>query len=196
MRFPVIVLGAGGHARVLVDTLRFSKVNVLGAADPSSKIKGFPVPLVGTDEDLIKKYKPDEIYLVNGVAGTHVSPLRQEIYRRFKQEGFKFLSVAHPSAVIAEDVTLCEGTQVMAGAVIQAGTVIGENSIINTRASVDHDCRVGAHVHVAPGAILCGGVTVEDSCHIGAGAILIQGARVQARQFVKAGERIQGEFYR
>ncbi|MBI3315523.1 MAG: acetyltransferase [Candidatus Omnitrophica bacterium] len=193
---PVVLIGAGGHAKVLVDALRLLKINVVGAADLHLGIQGFSVPLIGKDEDVIKKYKPGEIYLVNGVAGTRVSPLRQRVYERFKKRKFKFLSVIHPSAVIAKDVKIGEGAQVMAGAVIQTGSLIGENSIINTRASVDHDCHVGAHVHIAPGAILCGGVRVGDGCHVGAGAILIQNARIREKQFIKAGERVQGEFHR
>jgi len=75
----------------------------------------------------------------------------------------------------------------MAGVVIQPGCAIGENSIINTRAGVDHDCRIGHDVHVAPGATLCGTVTVEDGAFIGAGATVIQGLRVGARAVVECG---------
>ena len=75
----------------------------------------------------------------------------------------------------------------MAGVVIQPGCAIGENSILNTSVGVDHDCQIGRDVHVAPGATLCGTVTVDDGAFIGAGATVIQGLRIGARAMVGAG---------
>ena len=190
---PVIVLGAGGHARVLLDALRQLKVEVIGATDiaPAQVDDGkLGVPLLGTD-DKVKDFQPGEIELVNGLGTTGVSPHREDLFRRFKQLGFSFRSVIHPSAVIAENVVLHEGVQIMAGAVLQTGSVIEENVIVNTRASVDHDAHVEAHSHVAPGAILCGDVSVGRGCHIGAGAVLVQGAKVKAQVLVKAGSLVK-----
>jgi len=75
----------------------------------------------------------------------------------------------------------------MAGAVVQAGCVIGSNTIINTRASVDHDSKIGAHVHVAPGVVLSGGVTIYDEAHLGTGAVVIQGVTIGRASVVGAG---------
>jgi UDP-perosamine 4-acetyltransferase len=82
---------------------------------------------------------------------------------------------------------LGEGVQIMAGTVVQPGSKIGDNTILNTRSSVDHDCEIGAHVHIAPGVTLSGGVRVHDDAHIGAGAVLIQGVEVGASSLVAAG---------
>jgi acyl-[acyl carrier protein]--UDP-N-acetylglucosamine O-acyltransferase len=75
----------------------------------------------------------------------------------------------------------------MAGAVIQPGTYIGENSIVNTSVSVDHDCIIGQHVHIAPGSTVCGGVRIEDNVYIGSGAVIVQGVRIAPYIFIKAG---------
>ena len=73
-----------------------------------------------------------------------------------------------------------------------AGSIVGANVIVNTRASLDHECWIGDHVHLAPGVVLSGMVTVEEGAHIGTGAILIQGVRVGARALVPAGAIVLG----
>lgn len=168
---PVILLGAGGHARVLLDTLRLRKIKVLG--------------LVENDEEAFK-HSPSKVLLVNGVGSVRADARREAIFNRFKERGYSFLTVVHPSAVVAKDAELGEGAQVMAGAVIQTGSVIGKNSIVNTRASVDHDARIGAHVHLAPGAVLSGEVTVGDNSHLGTGAVVVNGIKIGAGVFVAA----------
>lgn len=78
----------------------------------------------------------------------------------------------------------------MAGAVIQPDVTIGANVLINTRASVDHDCRIGDHAHLAPGTTLCGGVCVGHTTHIGAGATVIQGVQIGNRCLIGAGSLV------
>jgi UDP-perosamine 4-acetyltransferase len=80
-----------------------------------------------------------------------------------------------------------EGVQVMAGAIVQPGVRVGANSVLNSRSSVDHDCVIGSHVHVAPGAVLCGSVVVGDHAFVGAGATVIQGVHIGAGAVIGAG---------
>ena len=184
---PIIVLGAGGHAKVLIDALLLGRATVLGVVAPESGrqvIAGLPA--LGGDE-VVASYGARAVRLVNGVGSVARPARRREIYERFKSQGYVFQSVIHPSAIIARDVELGEGTQVMAGAVIQAGSRIGANSIINTRASVDHDCHIGAHVHVAPGVTLCGGVCIEEGAHLGSGSTVVQGVSIGSGCLVGAG---------
>ena len=79
----------------------------------------------------------------------------------------------------------------MAGAILQSGSVIGDNVIVNTNASVDHDCRIGQHVHLAPGVVVCGNVCVEELGHVGAGAKILQSVRVGAHALVSAGTLVK-----
>ena len=188
MKKPVILLGAGGHARVLLDVLRLQGIKILGLTDanPSKADKTeLKIPVLGDDEAILN-YRPEEVFLVNGIGSTDVDSKRAELFKRFKTKSYTFVSVVHPSAIIARDVVLGEGVQIMAGAVIQTGARIGDNTIINTRAAIDHDCEIGSSVHIAPGVTLSGGITVGDGTHIGTGAVIVQNRRIGRNCFVKA----------
>jgi len=189
MTAPLLIIGAGGHAKVLVEALLASSAVIAGVVDADPAMAGqalLGVPVLG-DDKFVQEFPPDEIRLVNGLGSVGLPVRRKELFERFKTLGYSFAKVVHPSAVIASDVELGEGAQIMAGAVIQPGSRIGSNVIVNTRASVDHDCRIGEHVHLAPGVTLSGGVRIGDSSHIGTGATLIQGINTGARCLVAAG---------
>ncbi|MGE5607178.1 MAG: acetyltransferase [Bacteroidota bacterium] len=187
MNFPVIVLGAGGHAKVLIDILRLRNISILGVVCPKSNDEyGLNIPWLGEDEILVN-YLNQSIRLVNGIGSVKATLKRREIFEKYKKLGFNFSSVIHPSAVIAADVKLGEGVQIMAGAVLQTGSQIGENTIINTKVSVDHDCIIGAHVHLSPGVTLSGNVYIGNGTHVGTGANIIQGIKIGEGSLVGAG---------
>lgn len=186
---PIIVLGAGGHARVLIDALLASSAVIAGIVDPDPSLVGttiLGVKVLGGD-GIVDGFPPAGVWLVNGLGSVGVPVKRQALFARFKLAGYSFATVVHPSAVIAADVELGEGVQVMAGAVIQTGCRIGSNCIINTRASVDHDCIIGDHVHIAPGVTMSGGVQAGRGSHIGTGVTIIQGASIGSDCLVAAG---------
>ena len=192
MSIPVIVLGAGGHARVLIDTLLTTDINVVGITsinpkDINKELNGINV--IGDDE-VISRYSPESVHLVNGIGSTGEIEKRKELFDYFKERGYSFASVIHPSAVISPDVQLNEGVQVMAGTVIQTGSKIKKNTIINTKVSVDHDCIIGSHVHLAPGVTISGGVQVADDVLIGAGTTIIQGVRIGKKCSIGAGSLV------
>ena len=185
----IVILGAGGHAKVLIDMLRVSGRSVRAILDPDPAKHGHAVlgvPVKGS-EMLLAEWKASEIQLVNGLGSVKSTEARRRLFESLKARGYEFATVVHPSAVVAAEVTLEEGVQLFAGTVIQPGTVVGENTIVNTRASVDHDCRIGAHVQIAPGCTLSGGIVVEEDVHIGTGASIIQGVRVGRGAVIGAG---------
>jgi UDP-perosamine 4-acetyltransferase len=189
MSLPLIVLGAGGHARVLVDALLGAGLPVRGLTDADPAKTGSAVlglPVLGGDEEVLA-LAPEAVLLVNGIGSVRVSASRRKLFEDFKKRGYFFERVIHPSAIVAPDAVLAEGAQIMAGAVLQTGCRIGENAIINTRAAVDHDCVIGSHVHISPGVTLCGNVEVGEGSHIGAGATVIQGVRIGRNCMVAAG---------
>lgn len=189
MSLPVIILGAGGHAKVLIDALLSASAVIAGIVAPDPALAGtniLGVPVLGGD-DVVNEYPPSEIQLINGLGSVGLPVNRQQIFEKFKGMGYKFATVIHPSAVLASGVVLGEGAQVMAGVVIQPGSHTGINSIINTRASVDHDCTIGDHVHIAPGVTISGGVTVGTCSHVGTGATVIQGISIGNGCLVAAG---------
>lgn len=188
MKKPVIILGAGGHARVLLETLSALGVSVPAIADvsPTSGPGWGAIPII-LESDLVSKFSFKSVLLANGVGSVSSMAARRVVFERHKLQGFTFADIIHPFSYVAGSARLGEGIQVMAGAVIQAGAVVEANTIVNTRASVDHDCHVGAHSHLAPGVTLSGGVRVGNEVHIGTGASLIQGVVVGDRAFIAAG---------
>lgn len=191
-KLPVLVLGAGGHAKVVIDALQAAGADILGAvdADPTTDGKNIlGVDILGTDAVALD-HSPDAVSLVNGVGSTTASSPRQDLYRRFVDAGYAFATVIHPSAVIGGEVEKADAVQIMAGAVIQPGCRIGANAIINTRASIDHDCVIGDHVHIAPGVVLGGGIAVGSGSHIGAGSCIIQNVHIGENVLIAVGAAV------
>ena len=189
LNYPVIILGAGGHAKVLIDALLLRSVELLGITDADAGKKGHTllgVPVLGGDAEVMK-HPAEAIRLVNGVGSVRVNPLRRQLFEQFAGKGYRFASVAHPSAIIATDVALSEGTQIMAGAVVQTGCHIGTNALINTGSIVDHDCHIGNHAHISPGVTLSGGIRIGENSHIGTGATVIQGIQIGRNSLIAAG---------
>jgi len=189
MSKPVVILGGGGHARVVIDALRRAGYTIAGVVDPKPDVEETlpeDIPWLGAD---LSKARPGDVLLAIGVGSIDVGENnpRPAVFAEAKTAGFEVLSFQHPSAIVAEDVELGEGTQVMAGAILQPGVHTGVNCIVNTGASLDHDCWIGDHVHIAPGVVLSGTVAVGDGCHLGTGAIVIQNIRIGAGAMIGAG---------
>lgn len=184
----IIVIGAGGHAKVVIDALQCAGETVLGVTisnDDEALRHVLDVPVLGKDV-VIEEHDAKQIRLANGVGGKG----REQVFKNMKRRGYQFCQVIHPSAVIAKSSRFGEGVQVMAGAVIQPMVTVGDNSLINSGASVDHDCIISDHVHIAPGCALCGEVRVGDRCHIGAGSTVIEGLTIEPDVFVAAGATV------
>lgn len=186
---PLIVIGSGGHAKVVIDTALAAGRRILFATDSQVSRQGeriLEIPIAG-DDSLIRSHHPSEIELLNGIGSAGSLALRSKIWLRWLEAGYRFATLVHPRAVVAASASLGAGAQIMAGAVLQPEVVIGDQTIVNTRAVVDHDCRIGNCVHISPGATLCGAITVGDRTHIGAGATIIQGLRIGEDSLIGAG---------
>ena len=188
MSKQVFLLGGGGHGRVVLDALLSSGLSVAGVLDPNLKVgdQVFGVPVMGGDE-FLNQVAPKDVLLVNGLGANPCVLSRKRLFEDMKARGFSFDAVQDPSAVVGAECDLGESSQIMAGAVLQNRVRIGNNAVINTRASIDHDCVVGAHVFVSPGTVLCGVVTVAESAFIGAGAVVLPGIQIGANAIVAAG---------
>jgi sugar O-acyltransferase (sialic acid O-acetyltransferase NeuD family) len=189
MSRPVIIIGAGGHASVLIATLSAAQREIIGILHPDAGLIGRTfegIRIIG-DDDKVADFVPGSLELVNGIGSISSTGKRKNIYTKFKNRGYLFASIIHPDAMLMKDVMLGEGVQIMMGAIVQKGCQIGHNSIINTGAVIDHDCVIGAHAHVAPGAVLSGGVQIDDMVHVGTSATVIQGVKIGAGALVGAG---------
>lgn len=189
---PVIVIGAGGHAKVLIAALKRLGVRILGATDADAAKHGqtiLDVPVLGGDE-ILAAHGLATVLLVNGLGTVDRTEARRAIHERLTARGFRFATVVDPLAHIAGPVEIGEGAQVLAGAVVQPGARLGVNCIVNTRAAIDHDCIIGAHAHIAPGATLSGSVRVGEGAHVGTGASVIHNVRIGAGAVVGAGAAV------
>ncbi len=188
---PVLLLGLGGHAKVLINMLRLRGRDIKGALSPDplgAAVLG--VPVIGNDSDL-ESFSPNDIELVNALGHLPNNNIRDTLFKSGKQYGFSFANVIHPSAIIAEDVKFGEGIQIMAGAIIEPAVEIGDNSIVNTGASINHDTIIGVHSHIAPGVVVCGGANIGDGVFVGAASSLMPGTIVNDNTFIKANELVK-----
>ena len=186
MNKPIIVIGNGGHASVLVETLVAQQREIKGYTAPQEEKNAFSLSYLGTD-NVIATYDPDEVGLVLGLGTVDVSTIRKSIYEHFIAKGYTFTNVIHPTAIIASSVRIGRGVQIMAGAILQTNVSIADNTIINTGSIIDHDGVIGSHVHLAPRVTLSGGVRIGDSCHVGTGVSIIQGITIGDETLVGAG---------
>ena len=189
MSKPILVLGAGGHAAVIVDMLQQLHCNIVGLVekDPTGSHSVFEgLTRYLSDEDILT-FDKDSVILANGIGSLPGQNARFEIHKKFKSLGYSFMTLVSPLAVISAHAVLSEGVQVLPGAIINANSKIGEGTIINSGAIVEHDCNIGRYNHVAPGAVLCGNVKTGSYCHIGSHATVIQGVQVVEECVIGAG---------
>lgn len=162
----LVVIGAGVHAKVVVDTCWAAGWTVLGTADEDPHRTVFGLPHLGPPREL--RPSPD----VRAVIAVGSNAARRDIARRLDGR-CRWASIVHPAATVSSRARVEEGAVVFAGAVVQADTVVGRHAILNTGCRVDHDNDIGAFCHVAPGAVLAGTVTLGEGAFVAAGAVVI-----------------------
>jgi len=158
----LLVIGAGGHAKVVVDAAEaagHTVVGVVGAPADPPELLGHPV--VQSAEGIAA----DGFIVAIGDNAT-----RARIFSEYMAAGFTPATVVHPSLVVGTDVEIGAGTFIAAGVIINTGTRIAEDCILNTGCTVDHDCLIGAHAHMGPRAALCGGVILGEGVLLGVGS--------------------------
>jgi sugar O-acyltransferase (sialic acid O-acetyltransferase NeuD family) len=185
----VIIVGAGGHGAVVADALLAAGERVIGFVDADPAMRGRTIcglPVLG-DDAALSGYSADDVRLGNGIGGTSGASLRRKVQIRLQEQGWTFVQVRHPSAVVSPFAVVGPGAQLMAASVLQPGANLGEGCIVNTGAVLEHDTVIGEFVHIAPGAIVCGSTRVGAGSHIGAGAVVRQGLRLGQETIVGAG---------
>ena len=186
-----VLIGAGGHARVVLDAARAGKhIEVVAVvdADPAKRGTQFEGLDVVGDESVLPALRARGIdAIVLGVGSVDVGPTRRSLFQRVSGLGFELPAVIHPAAVISPTARIGAACVVFAGAILNPGVRLGDNVIVNTAAVLDHDVVIGAHAHVSPGARLAGAVTVGDGTHVGIGATVLQSVRIGRDVMVGAG---------
>ena len=186
-----VILGAGGHARVIIDCVnKLNEIEILALTDPDESLWEkylYDIPIIGDDTVLPNLKSRGADYFIVGVGSTRNNQIRKELFELGLLSGLLPLTIIHPSAIISSFSKIGSGTQIMAGAIINSGTIIGDNVIVNSGAIVEHDCVIGNHVHIATGATLSGTIKVGNMAHIGTGASIRQSINIGVRAVIGAG---------
>ncbi len=184
----VVIIGAGGHGKVVLDLLRVAgQHRPVGFVDADPSLRGKTVaglPVLGPASELTRLRK-------KGVRGALVAVGDNRVRRGYAAEidaaGLEAVAAVHPAAVVSKSAVIGRGAVVCAAAVVSAEAGVGEFSILNTAAVAEHECRLGAGVHLAPGALLAGRVEVGDEAFVGLGARVIQCLTIGPRAVIGAG---------
>lgn len=185
----VILLGGGGHARVIHLFLTRQGYTIPGYVGPAaaSHPSGTDALVWLGDDDWLAARAKDGTRLANGIGSAGCTYARRRAFDAAVDAGYSFVDFYHTTAILDEEMIAGDGLQVLAGAIVQPGCRLGRNVLVNTAAILEHDVLVGDHVHVAPHACLCGGVQVGTGAHIGAGAVIKQGCVIGSEAVIGAG---------
>ncbi len=183
----LIILGAGGHAKVIAELARSVGWHITGFLAPADQrgAENLGAPILGDGVDLCADsswIEQNDMFPAIGQG-----EIRWREFVRLAAAGARVPSLIHPAAVVSPSAQVEAGAVVMAGAIIQADCVVGPAAIINTGAQLDHDCQIGAGTMIAPGAVLCGDVHVGEHAFIGAGAVIVPSIHIGRNAFVGAG---------
>lgn len=184
MEEKLFVIGAGGHAQVVIDAILRSGAKVHGIFDDNINLLGksiFDVPIIGRIEEA-KGYENGKFIVAIGD-----NKVRMSIVEKLGFSSNSFFTVIHPSAILGKDVEIGVGSMILGGVVINTGTIVGEHCIINTSSSIDHHNKIFNFVHIAPGTHTGGNVEVEEGAFVGIGASIIPGVKIGSWSTVGAG---------
>lgn len=181
MNREVILLGGGGHAKVVIDCLLGQDRKVIAVFD-----KRNTGPLLGVPR--FQDYNPELFKRAVVLVAIGDNKVRQVLAG---QIAHSFTNAVHPSAIVSSFTEMGVGTMILHRAVVQAGSNIGNHVILNTGSQVDHDGNIGDFVHIAPRAVLCGNVTIGEGTLIGAGAVVLPGVTIGKWAVIGAGSVIR-----
>jgi UDP-perosamine 4-acetyltransferase len=187
----ILVIGAGGHAKVVIEALRAAGFDPVGLLDPLPEAPALlGVPVLGGD-DALPRLRAEGIEAA--VVALGANGVRERAGERLRALGFRLPAVVHPAALVSPSARIGEGVVVMARAVIGTLAEIGSLAILNTGCIVEHDNRIGASAHIAPGAVLAGTVRVGARALVGVGVAVRPGACIGADAVVGAGSAVVGD---
>jgi len=177
----MILYGASGHAKVIIDCVFANKAVIKGIFDDNPELKFL------NDVKVIGAYQHDQLPNEKIIISIGDNLTRKEVSQKVKHT---FGKVIHPSAIISEFAQIDDGTVIFHRSIVQSGCSVGKHCILNTMSSIDHDCVLEDFVHISPNAVLCGNVKVGEGTLIGAGASVIPGIHIGKWCVIGAGAAI------
>jgi UDP-perosamine 4-acetyltransferase len=184
----VIIIGAGGHGRVVLDILRAAGSHKpIGFVDADPQLAGTSIGGLSVlgQANLLPKLKNQKIKAAIVAVGDNRA--RRSYAKKLLEQGFELINAIHPNSSVSPTAKLGRNVVVAAGAVIGTDSLIADDVIINTSAVVDHECEIGQAVHVCPAAALAGRVRVGEEAFIGLGCRIIQCLTIGPQSVVGAG---------
>ncbi len=184
-----IILGGGGHSKVVIETIyllkEFKPLYIIDSDKEKWGKEVLGVKIIGGDE-LLSNYR-DIKYFAIGVGSVKDNSLRKKLYDYALSLGFEPLNLIHPRAYVSPSAKIEKGCQILAYSIVNSEAKIGENVLINTGAIIEHDCILENHIHVSIGAKIASSVKMESLSFIGAGAVVKQGVKIGKGVVVGAG---------
>ena len=177
---PLIVIGAGGQGNVVAEIAALNGYKILGYLDDALHVQQLEYPIIGNISQ-IPKYKDKACFIIG--IGNNV--IRKRIQNNYSNA--EWVTLIHPQAHIASQVSIGEGTVIMAGVIINIKSKIGSHCIINTGTIVEHDNKIGDFVHLSPGCCLGGSVLIDSDCWLGVGATVINNIKIGRNIKIGAG---------
>lgn len=204
----IVVYGAGGHAKALIEMIRAAgEYQIVAVIDDDPALSGkqvLGIPILGGGSGLARLFADGVENAANGVGGIIDQRVRKLIFDRLIDGGFYLPAIVNPKATLEASARVGYGTQVFANAYVGSEATLADMCMVNSGAVVSHDCVIGSFTHIAPGALLAGGVTVGENVLVGMGVttaigiMIHDGARVgngaivlkdvPARKIIAAGE--------
>ncbi|MFJ7765329.1 acetyltransferase [Bacillus toyonensis] len=181
-----IIVGAGGHGRVILDILIAQNKAVAGFIDDNEEEDVLGVyPILGKKETIVELIETrKDIKFIIAIGDNEA---RKKIVQYIQDYNGQFGKAIHPSSIVSNNVKIGLGTVVMPNVIINNATNVGQHVILNTASTIDHDCNIQDFVHVSPGVNLAGDVTVGIGSHIGIGACVIPRIKIGNNVIVGAG---------
>ena len=180
----MILIGYSGHAFVAYSIAAAMKKEVIGYCDKEEKLfNPFHLRYFGTEEEAVSLFASNEFFIAIGD-----NKIRQKIYTSLGLQNVAPANIIHPSAIICPSASIStSGVMIGAGVVINSLAQISNGVVCNTSSVIEHECRIDDFAHIAPGAILCGNVSVGIQSFIGAGCVVRQGVTIGNNVIVGAG---------
>lgn len=175
----MFLFGASGHCKVIIDIIQKSKLDVIECVFDDNPIIDniFNIPVLKLEE-------PDFFFDKSLIISIGNNKIRQKLANKISAN-YQF--AIHPNSIISSNVTIQEGSVVMAGVILNPNVKVGRHCIVNSGAVVEHDCTLNDFVHISPNAALAGNVIIGEGTHVGIGAVVIQGVKIGKWATIGAG---------
>jgi len=186
----MLLIGGGGHCKSIIDVLfELDEYDQLAIIDVKENVGKFilGVPVIGTDDDLIKLKDDGYNYAFVALGSIGNSESRARLFNILLHNNYVIPNIVSRTAILGKEVTMGKGNFVGKRAILNSGSHLGNCNIINTAAIVEHDCSIADFTHIAPGVTLCGNVSISNNVHVGANTVVKQNITIQENVLIGVG---------